>query len=74
MGIILGILSLIAGFVAIVLMCSLYFIVFMVFVGIAILIFLSMQPYPYNIIFCAIYLITILVLVLWCKGYFKKNM
>ncbi|EOW9761648.1 hypothetical protein ACO2BL_000374 [Campylobacter jejuni] len=58
MGIILGILSLIAGFVAIVLM---------VFVGIAILIFLSMQPYPYNIIFCAIYLITILVLVLWRK-------
>ncbi|EAH5386622.1 hypothetical protein KJQ48_03630 [Campylobacter jejuni] len=58
MGIILGILSLIAGFVAI---------VFMVFVGIAILIFLSMQPYPYNIIFCAIYLITILALVLWRK-------
>ncbi|EAI3283207.1 hypothetical protein E3E59_00005, partial [Campylobacter jejuni] len=55
MGIILGILNLIAGFVAIVLMCSLYFIVFMVFVGMAILIFLSMQPYPYNIIFCAIY-------------------
>lgn len=51
----LGILSLIAGFVAIVLMCSLYFIVFMVFVGIAILIFLSMQPYPYNIILCYIF-------------------
>ncbi|HED6051656.1 TPA: hypothetical protein R5V99_000397 [Campylobacter jejuni] len=67
MGIILGILSLIAGFVAIVLMCSLYFIVFMVFVGMAILIFLSMQPYPYNIIICAIYLITILALVLWRK-------
>ncbi|EOI3118008.1 hypothetical protein ACMHV6_000398 [Campylobacter jejuni] len=64
MGIILGILSLIAGFVAIVLMCGLYFIAFMVFVGIAILIFLSMQP---NIIFCAIYLITILALVLWRK-------
>ncbi len=62
----LGILSLITGFVAIVLMCSLYFIAFMVFVGIAILIF-SMQPYPYNIIFCAIYLITILALVLWRK-------
>ncbi|ASE86255.1 hypothetical protein RMP56_000463 [Campylobacter jejuni] len=67
MGIILGILSLIAGFVAIVLMCGLYFIAFMVFVGIAILIFLSMQPYPYNIIFCAIYLITILALVLCRK-------
>ncbi|MCW1645621.1 hypothetical protein OLV28_08885, partial [Campylobacter jejuni] len=49
------------------LMCGLYFIAFMVFVGIAILIFLSMQPYPYNIIFCAIYLITILALVLWRK-------
>ncbi|MGJ8982848.1 hypothetical protein ACI2A7_08865, partial [Campylobacter jejuni] len=24
-------------------------------------------PYPYNIIFCAIYLITILALVLWRK-------
>lgn len=47
----LGILSLIAGFVAIVLMCSLYFIVFMVFVGIAILIFLSMQPYPYFVLY-----------------------
>ena len=67
MGIILGILSLIAGFVAIVLMCGLYFIAFMVFVAIAILIFLSMQPYPYNIIFYAIYLITILALVLWRK-------
>ncbi|MCW1681884.1 hypothetical protein OLS71_04055, partial [Campylobacter jejuni] len=29
--------------------------------------FFSMQPYPYNIIFCAIYLITILALVLWRK-------
>ncbi|EHN6901895.1 hypothetical protein KJK83_000523 [Campylobacter jejuni] len=67
MGIILGILSLIAGFVAIVLICFLYFIAFMVLAGITILIFLSTQPYPYNIIFCAIYLITILVLVLWRK-------
>lgn len=67
MGIILGILSLIAGFVLMVLICSLYFIAFMVVVGIAILVFLSLQPYPYNIIFCTIYLITILALVLWRK-------